>query len=99
MNQPRLSEDLITDQELLADLGGVLNRQSESGRPMVVTHEGKAAAVLLTPQMFDSLTEQRQIVSLVLQGLHDVANGDLVDDDEVWSDIEKLLHPAAYAAT
>jgi prevent-host-death family protein len=94
MQQLPLAEDLITEQELVADLGGVLHRQSESGRPVVVTHQGKAAAVLLSPQMFDDLTEQRHIVGLVLQGLHDVANGNLVDDDEVWADIDELLRSA-----
>jgi len=94
MNLPRLAEDLITDQELLADLGGALHRQSESGRPMVVTHEGRAAAVLMTPEMFDSLTEQKEIVLCVLQGLHDAMSGNLVEDDEVWADIDSLLAAA-----
>jgi hypothetical protein len=39
-------------------------------------------------------TEQQGILSLVQRGLRDVANGDLVDDSEVWADIDDLLNRA-----
>ena len=91
MQKARLTEDRISDQELLADLGAALSRQSESGRPLVVTHEGQPSAVLISPDMFEALAREKEVVALVLQGLHDVVAGDLVDDDEVWADINSLL--------
>lgn len=44
--------------------------------------------------MSESMTEQRQLLDLVLEGLHDAINGQLVDDQVVWSDIGDLLAKA-----
>lgn len=90
MSLPQLTEE-ISDQDLVADLDGVLDRQAQNGRPMVVTHDGKAAAVLVPPALFDSLTEEREIILRVMRGLHDALRGDLVEDEEVWADIDGLL--------
>lgn len=91
MNLPRLAEDLITDQELSSDLEDVLTRRIAQQRPLVVTHAGKAAAVLISPAMFDAWSDQQQVVQDVLRGLSDVANGDLVDDEAVWAELEPLF--------
>ena len=90
MSFPQRAEE-ITDQDLIADLDGILDRQAQSGRPMVVTHGGKAAAVLVPPALFDSLNEERDIIRLVMQGLHDAIRGEVVEDEEVWADIDSLL--------
>jgi hypothetical protein len=47
--------------------------------------------------MSEPSTDQHRILSLVQRGLRDVANGDLVDDSEVWADIEDLLNLARSA--
>lgn len=90
MSLPQLADE-ITDQDLIADFPTVLDRQAQDGRPMIVMHEGKAAAVLIPPAMFDSLTEEREIFRLVMQGLHDAIRGEVVDNEEVWADIDELL--------
>lgn len=37
------------------------------------------------------MSEGQKILSLVLQGLDDAVRGEVVDNDEVWADIDQLL--------
>ncbi|HEX9737099.1 MAG TPA: type II toxin-antitoxin system prevent-host-death family antitoxin [Thermoanaerobaculia bacterium] len=97
MRHPLLSRDLVPVQELQEDLASWLDRPTETGRPVVVTQNGKATAVLVPPRMLDEMEEQGEVVREVLEGLREVAAGDVVDDEEVWAEVDELL--ARYPAT
>lgn len=94
MKRPVLSEDLVPVNELRANLASVLKRVDETGRPVVVTQRGKAAAVLIHPHELDELDEQRELVQKVLRGLAESERGDLVDEEEVWAEIDELIAAA-----
>lgn len=91
MKRPTLTEDLVPVNELRANLATVLKRVDETGRPVVVTQRGKAAAVLIHPNELDELDEQKELVRKVLRGLGESERGELVDEDDVWDDIEALI--------
>lgn len=100
MKTTRLTEDLVPVNEFRNHLASWLNRPAETGRPVVVTQRGKAAAVLVSPAMLDEIAERGEIVQEVLRGLREVAAGEVVDDEDVWAEVDELLarHESAKAA-
>ncbi len=51
--------------------------------PIVVTHNGRAAFVALSPSAFDALCERIDFMRAVASGLADAATGEVIDDDDL----------------
>lgn len=83
MRSLRVAEDFVPVSEFKAQAADWLRRIAESGTPVVVTQNGRPAAVLLSPRAFDELTEQARFVSAVNDGLADVEAGRVHGHDEV----------------
>ncbi len=79
----RIAEDLVPIGELRAHLSEKIRSVRNSRRPLVVTQNGKAAAVLLSPEQFDQLTTRASLVAAVQSGLGDLAAGRVVSDEDV----------------
>jgi len=94
VNRVSLGKDLVPVNELRANLASVLKKVEETGRPVVITQRGRAAAVLVHPDELDELAEQRELVQKVLRGLSESEAGELVDDDDVWSEVEQQIAEA-----
>jgi prevent-host-death family protein len=71
----RVSENFVPVSELKAQAADWLRKIGETGAPVVVTQNGKPAAVLLSPRAFDELSEQARFVSAVTEGLADADAG------------------------
>lgn len=91
MRSAALKKDLVPVNEFRSGLAEWLQHLDKTGRPVVLTQRGRAAAVLVRPEMLDELEEERAMVKLVLQGMKDVEDGRLVEDEEVWSDVEAVV--------
>ncbi len=91
MKPVRLSTDLVPVNEFRANLATWLDQPRQTGRPVILTQRGKAAAVLVSPKMLDELEERRAIVTEVIEGLSQVAAGEVVDDEDVWAEVEARL--------
>jgi prevent-host-death family protein len=61
----------------------MLREIQSSHRPLVITQNGKAAAVLISPPDFDQLTEQVRFVDAVQRGLADIQNGRVLPDEDL----------------
>jgi prevent-host-death family protein len=61
----------------------VLRQLHERRRPVVITQNGRPTAVLVSPEDFDDLTEERRLVAAVSDGLADVEAGRVVADEEL----------------
>ncbi|MBT3225154.1 MAG: type II toxin-antitoxin system Phd/YefM family antitoxin [Deltaproteobacteria bacterium] len=56
---------------------------------LVLTQNGKAAAVLLSPREYDRLNEKQEVMNLIAIRLQEIANGDFVEDkNEMWRELE-----------
>jgi len=94
VNRVLLGRDLVPVNELRANLASVLKKVEETRHPVVITQRGRAAAVLVHPDDLDELAEQRELVQKVLRGLSESEAGELIDDDDVWSEIEEQIAEA-----
>ena len=56
-----VAEDLVPIGEFKTHASKLLRRLHETGRPMVITQNGKASAVVLTPQEFEQLGYQHYV--------------------------------------
>lgn len=90
MKQPAL-KDLVPIAEFRSKIAQWVKHLEETGRPVVLTQRGKAAAVMVTPDMLDQLVEERDVIREILGGLRDVAAGRVVDDDAVWAEVDDAI--------
>jgi prevent-host-death family protein len=71
MRGVRISESFVPVSEFKARAADWLRKLGETGEPVVVTLNGRPAAVLLSPKAFDVLTEKARFVEAVEEGLAD----------------------------
>lgn len=83
MRSVRISQDIISVSDFKSQAADWLRRVSETNQPLVITQNGKAAGVLLSPAEFDRLSERARFVAAVNEGLADADAGRLRDHEEV----------------
>jgi prevent-host-death family protein len=83
MRSIRVSENVVPVSEFKAQAADWLKTIASSDAPVVVTQNGRPAAVMLSPKAYDALTEQARFVAAVNEGLADVDAGRLIDHDAV----------------
>ena len=83
MRAVRVSEDIVPVSEFKSQAAEWLRRVAETDHPLVITQNGKAAGVLLSPAEFDRLSERARFVAAVEEGLADADAGRLRDHEEV----------------
>lgn len=72
------AEDIYPLSEHRANLTEHLRRVQETGRPMVITQNGRPAAVVLSPSAYDELVRQvesKEDIAAIKQGLADAQAG------------------------
>jgi prevent-host-death family protein len=79
----RVSEDIVPVAEFKAHLSEVVRGLPARGRPIVVTVNGKPAAVVMAPADFDRLSQRAAFHEAVSQGLDDSAKRRVLSDDAV----------------
>mgnify|MGYP001545013743 CR=1 FL=1 len=82
-----ISQNIISLSDFKNKASKMLHEIQSSRRPLVITQNGKAAAVLISPADFDLLTEQVRFVDAVQRGLTDVQHGRMLPDE----DLDKVL--------
>lgn len=82
-----LSQDVLPLGEFKTQASRVLRKLKENQRPVIITQNGRAAAVLITPEEFDQMREGERFMTAVREGLADSEAGRVLEDDEV----ERLL--------
>ena len=83
MRPVQLSEDIIPVGEFKAHLAQVLSKLRESDRPIVITQNGKPAAVMISPREFDRLLERERFIDAIREGLSDSEAGRLISDKDL----------------
>jgi prevent-host-death family protein len=86
-----ISEDILAIGEVKAQLSRVLRQLHETQRPIVVTQNGRPAAVLITPDDFDRLRELDQFLDAVHEGLADSEAGRVIDDASLTAELDAAL--------
>lgn len=83
MKPLHIAEDVVPVGQFKTRASQWLRRLRTEGRPLVITQNGRPAAVLVTPEDFDRLSEQARFLAAVEEGLADSAAGRVCDDAEM----------------
>lgn len=78
-----ISKNIVSLSDFKNKASRMLHEVQSSHRPLVITQNGKAAAVLISPSDFDLLTQQARFVDAVQRGLTDVQNGRVLSDEDL----------------
>ena len=89
MKELRAAEDIVPLGEFKAKASEMLRRLSSTSRPLVITQNGKPAAVVITPQDFDSLVQRERFVAAIERGLADAEAGRTLSDSELDEELER----------
>lgn len=89
MRAVRISEDIVPVSDFKAQAAEWLKRVAETGHPLVITQNGKAAGVLLSAAHFDELSARAQVVATIDEGLADSAAGRVHSHDAVVAEFKK----------
>jgi len=88
MKPVQVSQDILPVGELKTHTSRILRRLRDAQRPIVITLNGKPAAVLITPEEFDRLYERERFVEAVGKGLADAEAGRVVDDEVLSAELD-----------
>lgn len=83
----RVAEDIVPLSLFKAKAADLLKKMSETGAPIVITQNGRAAGVLLSPAEFDRLTERARFVNAISDGIADVDSDRVVDHQSMVAEI------------
>ena len=83
----RVSEDIVPLSDFKARASELLKKLAQTGAPIVITQNGRAAGVLLSPAEFDVLTEKARFIGAIAEGLADSDSGRVVDHQSMVAEV------------
>ena len=87
----RLTEDIKPVTYLKTSAAELLRKITETRRPVVITQNGEARAVVLDIASYQELRDAVLLLKLAAQGEADVAAGNVVDQKEVFRTLHTRL--------
>jgi prevent-host-death family protein len=84
-----LTEDFKTVDELRQDPEAILNQIRNTGRPIVITHDGKPGAVMLPVEAFERLIHTINLARLLGEAQEDIRAGRTQPLDEWMKEFER----------
>ncbi len=93
MKPLQVSSDILAIGDFKARASQVIRQLRDSQRPIVITQNGKPAAVLITPEAYDRFTAHQLFTRAVNQGLDDVAAGRVMDDEDLTAVLDREFGP------
>ncbi len=79
----QVAQDIIPIAELKAKLSEVVRGLDARPRPLVITLNGKPAAVVMSPREYDRMAYRERVMSSVADGLADAAAGNVSTSEQV----------------
>ncbi len=94
MQPLKVAENIVPVSEFKARAADWLRRLAESDEPLVITQNGKAAGVLLSPAAFDELVERARFICAVEEGLVDVEAGRITAHAKLAAEMRQRNDPS-----
>ncbi len=69
----------------------VLKHINETHRPMIITQNGEAKAVIQDPKSYEDMKNAISILKLLSFAEEDIKNGNLHNEEDVFNSVEELL--------
>jgi prevent-host-death family protein len=79
----KVAEDIVPVAQFKAQAKKWLAHLKSTGQPLVITQNGRSAAVVLSPEEYDRLTYERRLTASVEEGLEDLDAGRTVGTEDL----------------
>ena len=89
MKSLNIANDIVPLADFKVQISKYLNNIKSTGRPMVITQNGKPAGVVLSPDDYDELIYQKSLIESINRGLSDINNGNVFTTEELRAKLEK----------
>jgi prevent-host-death family protein len=89
-----VKDDIIPLGELKAHTSRVLRTLRSTGRSIIVTQNGRPAAVVMTPEEYDVLSYRHRVVRAIGEGLDDLRDGRVTSDADLTKELDREFGPA-----
>ena len=86
-----LTSDIKSVTYLKSRAADLLNQINETHRPVIITQNGDARAVLQDPISYENMRNAIGILKLISQGEADIRNGKVKSQEDVFNDIAGKL--------
>jgi antitoxin YefM len=83
MKQLRIADGIVPLGEFKAKASALIRNLHEQSTTIVITQNGRPAAVVMTPEEYDRLHDERQYLETVAAGLSDAVAGRTVEHSKV----------------
>lgn len=87
----KLENDIQPVTYLKSHAADLLQQVNDTRRPVVITQNGYARAVLQDPRSFEEMKETIALLKLMVQGEDDLRSGRVIEQNEVFAGVEALL--------
>ena len=84
-----ISTDIIPIGEFKRQMTKWLSIAKNTGRPLIITQNGKPAAVVLSPEEFDKMEYTKRFKKSVNQGLEDIHYGNSFNTKQLKTELQK----------
>ncbi len=85
----RVEKDLISLSDFRGSYKKYITRISEEKNSIILTQNGKAAAVLVSPGEYDQLTQKNEVLNLIASRLQEISNNSfVVNEEKMWQELE-----------
>ena len=89
MKSINIANDIVPVAQFKVQVSKYLKNIKSTGRPMVITQNGKPAGVLLSPDDYDELVYQKSLIESINRGLSDVKNKDVYTTEELREELQR----------
>lgn len=83
MKSFHVSTNIVSLSDFKNQASKMLRQMQSTQRPIIITQNGRAAGVLISPAEFDLLSEQCRFIKAVQSGLNDVEQGRVLTEEEL----------------
>ncbi len=87
--KPSLSEDIIPVSEFKKNTASYLKEIRSKGRAIVLTQNGHSAAVVLSPEAFERLDYNRELLAAIAKGEKEIDSGKGVPHDQIFKKLQR----------
>ncbi len=89
MSQPKPGPDVRALSDLAAHGREIARQVGETGRPVILTDQGREVAVMMSLETYDQLQDNLELREALAEGERDIAAGDLVPHSEVVAKLKR----------
>jgi prevent-host-death family protein len=84
-----LKEDIKSISYIKSHTADILKQVNNTHRPIIITQNGEARAVLLDPESYESMQKAIELLKVISQGEKDIINGDIKSQKDLFEELDK----------